>query len=79
MEKFKASWKLPVGILASSKKEHHAHCTLCNSHFSVAHGGFNDVTQHVAGPTHQQIFKDSSKSHSIASMLGPPSDLSHTR
>ncbi len=49
--KFKASWKLPVGILASSKGEHHAHCcTLCNSHFSVAHWGFNDVTWHEAGP-----------------------------
>ena len=58
-EKFKASWKLPDGIVASSKGDQYAHCKLCKSDFSVAHGGFNDITHHARGPTHQQRFKDS--------------------
>ena len=49
--KFKASWKLPAGIMASSKGDQYAHCKLCKSDFSVVHGGFNDVTRHTKGPT----------------------------
>ena len=55
--KFKASWKLPDGIITSSKGDQYAHCKLCKSDFSVAHGGFNDITRHSKGPTHQQRFK----------------------
>ena len=77
--KFKASWKLPAGIMASSKGDQYAHCKLCKSDFSVVHGGFNDVTHHTKGPTHQQIFKDSSSTQSLTGMLGQPSELSHIR
>ncbi len=77
--KFKSSWKLPDGIIASSKGDQYAHCKLCKSDFSVAHGGFNDITRHARGPTHQQRFKDSNSTKSIAGMLGQPSELSHIR
>ncbi len=55
--KFKVSWKLPVGITASSKGAE-CHCKLCMRDFSIAHGGFND------GPIHQQRFKDSGSTKS---------------
>ena len=29
--KFKASWKLPDGIMASSKGDQYAHCKFCKS------------------------------------------------
>ena len=75
--KFKASWELPAGIMASSKGDQYAYCKLCKSDFSVVHGGFNDVTRHTKGPTHQQRFKDSCSTQSLTGMLGQPSELSH--
>jgi hypothetical protein len=51
--KFKTSWRLPEGITASTNKgDQYAYCKLCNRDFSVAHGGFNDVTWHIKGPVH---------------------------
>ena len=32
---FKTSWKLPDGIIASSKSDQYAHCKLCKSDFIV--------------------------------------------
>ena len=40
----------------------YAYCRLCSSHFSILHGGYNDLKRHVAGSMHQQRFKDSSSS-----------------
>lgn len=51
----------------------------CASHYSVAHGGFNDISCHARGPTHQQRFKDGSSTQGIVGMLGQPSELSHFR
>ena len=42
--KFKASWKLPQFIVPNTKGDKFVHCKQCSSHFSVAHGGLNDVT-----------------------------------
>lgn len=35
-----------------------AHCSLCNSDFSVSHGGKNDVTVHVKGKHHREAAKE---------------------
>ena len=56
--KFKRSWTLPQHISSSSKGDTFAYCRLCSSHFSVAHGGFNDVKRHVSGTVHQQRLND---------------------
>ena len=69
-------WKLPDGIIASSKGDQYAHCKLCKSDISVAHGGFNYITHHVRGPTHQQRCNSTKD---IADVLGQPSELSHIR
>ena len=54
---------------ASTQGDKFVHCKLCRSHFSVAHGGFNDVTRHVQGLSHQQRLKDTQSTSTIASVL----------
>ncbi len=77
--KFKRSWKLPEGVVASTKGDGYAYCKLCVSHFCVIHGGFNDVSRHIKGFNHLQRLKDSLGTQGIAGMLGQPSSLSHNR
>ena len=69
VQEAEASWKLPQFITASTKGDRFVHCKLCRSHFSVAHGGFNDVTRHVQGFTHFQRLKDAQSTSAIASAL----------
>ena len=69
--RFRPSWKLPDGIVASTKGERYAYCKLCMSHFSLLHGGLNDVSRHVKGPAHQQRLKDSRTT--LKDMLGQSS------
>ena len=66
--KFKHSWNLPPYICESSKGSMFAYCQLCSSHFTVSHGGLNDVKRHIDGSGHQQRFNhlkaiDSNLSH----------------
>ena len=51
---FRSSWDLPPYIAESTKGEKFAFCKLCNSHFSVSHGGFNDITHHMNCLAHVQ-------------------------
>ena len=67
--KFQTHWSLPPHIASSSKGNTYAYCQLCSSHFSVSHGGYNDVTRHVSGSLHQQRLKDSSQTASISSFF----------
>ena len=67
--KFKRSWSLPQHITFSSKGDSFAYCRLCSSHFSVSHGGFNDVKRHVSGSVHQQRQKDSCGTSGIATFF----------
>ena len=50
--RFKASWKLPLFITASTKGDKFVPCKRCCSNFGVAHGGFNDMCRALP------IFKD---------------------
>lgn len=65
--RFKASWTLPPHIEASTKGDKFANCRLCNSHFSVSHGGFNNITRHVKGAGHLQRLKDAQSTGTITS------------
>ena len=67
--KFKRSWSLPQHITFSSKGDSFAYCRLCSSHFSVSHGGFNNVKRHVSGSVHQQRQKDSCGTSGIATFF----------
>ena len=37
-------------IVKSSNSDEHAFCTICLADISIAHGGLNDIKQHV-GPS----------------------------
>ena len=65
--KFRWTWELPPYIAESTKGEKFAFCKLCNSHFSVSHGGFHDITRHTNGLAHGQRLKDAQGTTSIAS------------
>ena len=63
--RFKKSWKFPF-INASTRGRRFSYCKLCNSHFSVAHGGVNDVKRHCQGPGHLRKHSESERNASIA-------------
>ena len=67
--KFKSSWSLPPQITTSLKENTFAYCRLCYSHFSVSHGGLNNIKRHIMGSVHQQRLKDSSGSTFFATFF----------
>lgn len=79
---FKPSWKLLNGITSSTKGSKYAYCKLCFKHFGVTHGGFNDITRHVKGASHQQQFLDAQGTSNLTSMLSSgnaAAQLGHAR
>ncbi len=42
-------------IVKSTKGAVYAHCNLCNCDFTVSHGGWNSVTDHMKTAKHQKI------------------------
>lgn len=79
---FKASWKLPPGITSSTKGNKYAYCKYCFKHFLVSHGGFNDITRHINGASHQQRSKDVQGTSNLSSLLSvghAAAQLTHAR
>ena len=62
--RFKAEWKT-YGVSASKKGASYAHCDSCNTDFSVAHAGVNDVKKHVSTAKHQHSLRE------VVSMILP--------
>jgi hypothetical protein len=54
----------------SLKGPTYARCTICNSDFSVAHGGINDCKTHVEGTRHKSNFESRKNQPSISQMFG---------
>ena len=46
----------------------YAHCSLCNSDFSVAHGGRSNITSHISGKIHKRNCEAASSLASITSL-----------
>ncbi len=67
--KMKYTAKYPV-LKQSLKGVNNARCTVCNSDFSVAHGGINDCRTHVEGRRHKDNFERNKNQCSITQMLG---------
>ena len=76
--KFKHSWSLPAHISPSSKGASFAYCRLCSSHFSISHGGFNDIKRHVSGSVHLQRLRSLRGSSSITWFM-PKDTTDHQR
>ena len=49
----------------------YAHCSLCNSDFSVSHAGKHDVSVHVNGKRHKEAASSASSSRSVSSLFRP--------
>ena len=70
---FDDSWpKEFKGIKKSSLGDTFACCVLCNSDFSIGHGGQNDVTAHVKGKRHNDITKVAGSLKSVSSYFSQP-------
>ena len=53
LQKFRAEYavKFPV-VRKSTVSDTHAYCVICNSDFSIGHGGIGDVAKHVGSAKH---------------------------
>ena len=67
--RFKHNWSLPRHIASSYKGCRFAYCRLCDKHFTVSHGGFNDVKRHVNGAVHQRRIRSTQGSDDISNLL----------
>lgn len=68
--KLTAALKAEFPFLKQSESEEHSvQCTVCNSKFSVAHGGRYDITQHLRSVRHQNSKKNASSSNKLDSYL----------
>ena len=74
--KFKKGWSMPY-IVASSKGDKYAYCKLCNSNFSVSHGGRNDAQRHCQSSGHLKRYAESQSALSITSHFRGESSASH--
>ncbi|GBL80058.1 Unconventional myosin-VI [Araneus ventricosus] len=48
-------------------KEGYARCSVCNTEFSITHGGKDDCRRHVSGPKHSDLVKTQLEQQSISS------------
>ena len=48
-----------------------AYCTICDTNFSIKHGGIRDCNRHVDGPTHQENIAKRKSNRSIKSFIQP--------
>ena len=67
--RFKHNWSLPRHIASGSKGCRFAYCRLCDKHFTVSHGGFNDVKRHVNGTVHKRRIRSAQGSADISNLL----------
>ena len=43
-------------VMASDRGKQQAYCKVCSKHFSVSHGGIEDVLRHREGKKHLELF-----------------------
>ena len=51
---YQETWKC---LEPSQKGDDYAHCSVCNSDFSISHGGRFDCRRHIERSTHQDFLK----------------------
>ena len=76
--KFKYNWSLPSHICSSSKGSRFAYCKLCAKHFTVSHGGYNDVQRHVNGAVHQRKIRSCQGMANIGDVFRKEPSLLHS-
>ena len=72
MCKFQDEWaKAHSWLQSSSLGVEMAYCTLCSSHFSVAHSGLYDIKRHSETALHKKAVTSTAKTTAIDSFLPP--------
>ena len=66
----KHNWTLLTNISSCSKRSRFVYCKLCAKHFTVSHGGMNDIKHHVDWAAHQHKYKDLQGYASISNLFG---------
>ena len=83
LQVFKSDYTRTWPCLVASKKRgpEYAYCIVCDSDFSVGHGGANDCKRHVSGKLHKDHAASASspKITSMFSKVNIASHQSHTR
>lgn len=69
---FKKEWTTLHSWVRPTDKPDKAFCYLCNSSFSAAHGGKNDVKRHAGRDSHQKKFRQQETSKPMQSFLLSP-------
>ena len=75
---FRVEWK-SHGMSASRKGVSYAHCNACNTDFSVAHAGVNDVKKHLATAKHKESSKALSGHQNLSVLFQKDADDQVTR
>ena len=67
---FQKSWEKDFPWVKSSDRgPNYAFCTICKSHFNVAHGAKNDVLRHSKSQGHLKYEKGQGATQSVSSFL----------
>jgi hypothetical protein len=77
---FLAEYKMKYPFLSKSDRgDDYAFCSICSSHFSVAHGGMNDCAIHTSGEKHKKYASIVKNQRTISSFACADvySDLDH--
>ena len=80
LQKFCEHYTVAYPVLKeSSRGEGYAHCTVCETDFSIGHGGINDCAIHVGGPRHKKYAasKQSQPSITFQKVSSEKEDLNH--
>jgi hypothetical protein len=61
--KFNKEWSTELPFIQSSEQgKHHAYCSWCKCHISIAGGGGNDISKHCSAEKYKKIERSLAKS-----------------
>lgn len=79
-QKFKEQYSVQFPLITKSRASStRAHCTACNTDFSIAHSGIYDIKKHIATGVHQRNATCVSKQGNISRMFNKTQVESVTR
>ncbi len=79
-QKFKAEYSKTYPIIAKSKLgDLYGFCSVCQTDFSIRHGGLYDVKKHVASKKHESLSKTLESTKKVSSFFCPQQDQSVIR
>lgn len=72
-QKYRIEYGVTWPCLGPSKKsEGHVYCSICNSDFTVSHGGKCDCRRHMESKAHLELTRLQNSNHSLTAMFKTP-------